>query len=140
MLAVVKNGINPILNQYDYPELNVKIGMDEGENFIVQYGQDRSSPIDILGYCMNIAAKITSLSGSNKVSIGEYVYKMLHPSIQLRLKEIKFGSGEWKCTRQAHWPGLQSVCDERCQQVRTASNWVIVRHFTILCPLSELRS
>jgi class 3 adenylate cyclase len=98
MLAVVKNGINPILNQYDYPELNVKIGMDEGENFIVQYGQDRSSPIDILGYCMNIAAKITSLSGSNKVSIGEYVYKMLHPSIQLRLKEIKFGSGEWKYT------------------------------------------
>jgi adenylate cyclase len=98
MLAVVKNGINPILNQYDYPELNVKIGMDEGENFIVQYGQDRSSLIDILGYCMNIAAKITSLSGPNKVSIGEYVYNMLHPSIKLKLKEIKFGSGEWKYT------------------------------------------
>ena len=54
MLAVVRNGINPILNQYDYPELNVKIGMDEGENVIVQDGHDRSSQIDILGYCMNM--------------------------------------------------------------------------------------
>jgi len=98
MLAVVKNGINPILNQYDYPELNVKIGMDEGENVIVQYGHDRSSPIDILGYCMNIAAKITSLTLANKVSIGQYVYEMLHPSIKARFSEVKFSSGEWRYT------------------------------------------
>jgi class 3 adenylate cyclase len=47
MITVIKNGINPILNQYDYPELSVKIGLDEGENVIVQYGYDKSSPIDI---------------------------------------------------------------------------------------------
>ena len=29
MITVIKNGINPILNQYDYPELRVKIGLDE---------------------------------------------------------------------------------------------------------------
>ena len=98
MLTVVKNGINPILNQYDYPDLNVKIGMDEGENVIVQYGHDRSSPIDILGYCMNIAAKITSLTGANKVSIGQYVYEMLHPSIKARFSEVQFSSDEWRYT------------------------------------------
>jgi class 3 adenylate cyclase len=98
MLTVVKNGINPILNQYDYPELNVKIGMDEGENVIVQYGHDRSSLIDILGYCMNIAAKITSLTGANKVSIGQYVYEMLHPSIKARFNEVQFSSDEWRYT------------------------------------------
>jgi adenylate cyclase len=98
MLAVVKNGINPILNQYDYPELNVKIGMDEGENVIVQYGHDRSSQIDILGYCMNIAAKITSLTGPNRISIGEDVHKMLHPSIQAKFKEMKLNAEEWKYT------------------------------------------
>lgn len=98
MLAVVKNGINPILNQYDYPELNVKIGMDEGENVIVQYGHDRSSLIDILGYCMNIAAKITSLTGHNKVSIGQYVYEMLHPSIKARFSEVRFSTEEWRYT------------------------------------------
>jgi adenylate cyclase len=40
IIAVIKNGINPILNQYDYLELSVKIGIEEGENVIVQYGQD----------------------------------------------------------------------------------------------------
>ena len=98
MLTVVKNGINPILNQYDYPELNVKIGLDEGENVIVQYGHDKSSQIDILGYCMNIAAKITSLTKPNKVSIGEDVHKMLHPTIQKQFKEVKYGVEEWKYT------------------------------------------
>src|SRR5919109_357714 len=98
MLTVVKNGINPILNQYDYPELNVKLGMDEGENVIVQYGHDRSSLIDILGYCMNIAAKITSLTGPNRISIGEDVHKMLHPSIQSKFREMKLNADEWKYT------------------------------------------
>jgi len=98
MLTVVKNGINPILNQYDYPELNVKIGMDEGENVIVQYGHDQSSLIDILGYCMNIAAKITSLTGPNRVSIGEDVHRMLHPSIREKFKEMKLNTDEWKYT------------------------------------------
>ncbi|HEX2558378.1 MAG TPA: adenylate/guanylate cyclase domain-containing protein [Nitrososphaera sp.] len=98
MLAVVKNGINPILNQYDYPELNVKIGMDEGENVIVQYGHDKSSQIDILGYCMSIAAKITSLSGPNRISVGEDVHKMLHPSIRSKFREVKFSLDEWKYT------------------------------------------
>jgi adenylate cyclase len=42
MTAVIKNGINPILNQYDYLELSVKIGIEEGENVIVQFGQDNS--------------------------------------------------------------------------------------------------
>lgn len=98
MLTVVKNGINPILNQYDYPELNVKLGLDEGENVIVQYGHDKGSQIDILGYCMNIAAKITSLTGPNKISIGEDVYNMLHPSIRAKFKEMKLNPEDWKYT------------------------------------------
>ncbi len=98
MITVIKNGINPILNQYDYPELNVKIGLDEGDNVIVQYGDDKSSPIDILGYCMSIAAKITSLTAPNKVSIGEDVYSKLHPNIRAKFKEVKFNAGEWKYT------------------------------------------
>ena len=57
MLIVIKNGINPILNQYDYPELIIKMGIDEGENLIVQYRHDKSSPIDVLWYCIKISAK-----------------------------------------------------------------------------------
>ena len=68
MVSVLREGINPILTKLDFPELSVKVGIDEGENVVVQYGYDQSSPIDILGYGMNVAAKITSLTESNKVS------------------------------------------------------------------------
>jgi class 3 adenylate cyclase len=98
MITVIKNGINPILNRYDYPELGVKIGIDEGKNVIVQYGHDKSSLIDILGYPMNITAKITSLTNPDKITIGEDVYDVLHPEIKSKFTEIKCNIDKWKYT------------------------------------------
>ena len=40
MLQVAHEGINPILNRYDCPVLNVRIGIDTGENAIIQSGWD----------------------------------------------------------------------------------------------------
>src|SRR5215212_1272639 len=96
MITVIKNGINPILNQYDYPELCVKLGIDEGENVIVQYGHDKSSLIDILGYSMSITAKLTSLTNPNKITIDEDVYDILHPEIKSKFTEINYDIGDWK--------------------------------------------
>jgi class 3 adenylate cyclase len=96
MIAVVRNGINPILNQYDYPELSLKIGIDEGENTIVQYGHDKSSPIDILSYCMSIASKITSITEPNRITIGEDVYNVIHPTIKTKFAELKNRLQDWK--------------------------------------------
>jgi adenylate cyclase len=98
MITVIKNGINPILNQYDYPDLCVKIGIDEGENVIVQYGHDKSSLIDILGYCISIAAKITSLTNPDKITIGKDVYDILHPEIKSKFKEVESDIVSWKYT------------------------------------------
>jgi class 3 adenylate cyclase len=84
MMRIVLNRINPILNQYDYPELSIKIGVGEGENIIVQYDHDESSAIDILGYCMSITAKITSITDPNRITIGEDVYNSLHPVLKTR--------------------------------------------------------
>lgn len=96
MVNVLKEGINPILSKLDFPELSVKIGIDEGEIVIVQYGYDQSSPIDILGYGMNVAAKITSLTDPNKVSVGENVFKLLHPNLQSEIHELTPSEAEWK--------------------------------------------
>ncbi len=95
MINVIKNGINPILTKHDYPELSVKIGIDEGEDVVVQYGYDKSSLIDILGYSMNVAAKITSLTTANKISVGNAVYKLLHPTIQSKFELLSIKKG-WK--------------------------------------------
>jgi class 3 adenylate cyclase len=95
MINVIKNGINPILTKHDYPELSVKIGIDEGEDVVVQYGYDKSSLIDILGYSMNVAAKITSLTAANKISVGNAVYKLLHPTMQSKFELLSIDQG-WK--------------------------------------------
>jgi adenylate cyclase len=40
MLQVAHEGINPILNQSDCPVMNARIGIDIGENAIIQSGWD----------------------------------------------------------------------------------------------------
>jgi adenylate cyclase len=97
MINAVKEEINVILHKlYKYPELFAKIGIDAGENAIVQFGYEQLSPIDILGYSMNIASKITSLTGANKVSIGENVYKSLDRRVQREFHELSMSDGRWK--------------------------------------------
>lgn len=100
MINVLVDGINPILSKLNYPELAVKVGIDEGESVVVQYGYDQSSPIDLLGYGMNVAAKITSLTDSNKVSVGENVFGLLHPRLQSEFHELSISGFEWKYINQ----------------------------------------
>ena len=96
MISVIEKGINPILNEYDYPELSVKIGMDYGENTIVRYGADEvRSHVDILGPSMSIAAKITNLARPNQILIGEDVYDKLHPSLKESFKEVEWHGNQW---------------------------------------------
>src|SRR5574342_132983 len=95
MISVIERGINPILNEYDYPDLRVKIGMDFGENTIVRYGSDESnSHVDILGPGMSITAKITGLAKPNQILVGEDVYEKLHPTLKQSFKEVE-GLGQW---------------------------------------------
>ena len=95
MISVIERGINPILNEYDYPDLRVKIGMDFGENTIVRYGGDElNSHVDILGPGMSIAAKITGLAKPNQILVGEDVYEKLHPTLKQSFKEVE-GLGQW---------------------------------------------
>jgi len=86
MIKIVRAGINPILNQYDYPEINVRVGIDLGENVVVQYGWDshrvdgkklQIPHYDILGYTINIATKMTTLAKPDQIVIGQMVYDVL---------------------------------------------------------------
>ncbi len=97
MITAINRGINPILNQYDYPDLKVKIGIDYGEALPVRYGADKKqAPVDLLGPVMNIAAKIQSLAKPNQVLIGVDVFNRLHPDGQKTFREISWKDDEWK--------------------------------------------
>jgi class 3 adenylate cyclase len=96
MIDIIDRGINPILSEYDYPELRVKIGMDFGENVIVRYGSDEArSHVDILGPAVSIAAKITALSKPNQILVGEDIYDKLHPNLKNLFEVVEWSDNRW---------------------------------------------
>ncbi|MGQ0771425.1 MAG: adenylate/guanylate cyclase domain-containing protein [Nitrososphaerota archaeon] len=102
MITVIQKGINPILNQYEYPDLAIKIGIDYGENMIVRYGADaKKSHVDILGPVMNIAAKIQSMAKPNQILIGDDIYSRVHPSMQSSFEKVVWKNNEWKYHRDS---------------------------------------
>ena len=37
MIKIMREGMNPILNEYGYQEIGVRVGVDIGENIVAQY-------------------------------------------------------------------------------------------------------
>jgi class 3 adenylate cyclase len=105
MVKVMRQGINPILNQYDYPELNVRVGIDVGDNVVVQYGWDtttledgkviRRPHMDILGYTISITAKMTSLADADQIVVGQFVYEALCSEQQASYKPLSVSPEVW---------------------------------------------
>lgn len=86
MIKVIQEGVNPILNQYDYPELKIRIGIDFGEIAVVQYGWDvdeykeivlKKPHLDLIGYTISIAVKMTTLAEPDHIVIGQKLYDNL---------------------------------------------------------------
>jgi adenylate cyclase len=107
MIKIIRAGLNPILNEYDYPEMGVRVGIDVGENVVVQYGwgtrlsavQDKREVkkphFDILGYTISIAAKMTTFAKDNQIVIGQFVYDMMDDSQKSTFKVLPIGSKVW---------------------------------------------
>lgn len=105
MIKVIKDGLNPILNQSDYPELNVRIGIDLGENLVVQYGWEiirmggkilsKKPQLDILGYTMSIATKMTAFARHNQIIIGQLVYEVLEDKHKSNFKRLPLDPSIW---------------------------------------------
>jgi adenylate cyclase len=115
MIKVMRQGINPILNQYDYPEISVRVGIDVGENVIVQFGWDslnytanskedknngnqiliKKPHLDILGYTISIATKMTALARPDQIVIGQSVYNSLDNSQKSNFKVLPVSPEVW---------------------------------------------
>lgn len=104
MIKIMREGINPILNQYDYPEMNVRVGIDLGENVVVQYGWDifkidgkklKRPHYDILGYTINIATKMTALAKPDQIVVGQMVYDGLDDRQKATFHQLQVGDEVW---------------------------------------------
>ncbi len=97
MITIIQKGINPILNQYDYPDLMVKIGVDFGQNIVVRYGADvLHSHVDLMGPAMNIASKIQNTAKPDQILIGNDVFQRIPQNSQKEFNEISWKDNEWK--------------------------------------------
>jgi adenylate cyclase len=105
MIKVIENGINPILNQYDYPEMSIRVGIDVGETALIQYGWDihaldgkqivKEPHHDILGYTVNVAVKMTSFAKPNGLVIGQSVYDILDKKQKSTFEVLNVNPNSW---------------------------------------------
>lgn len=110
MIKVIQEGINPILNQYDYPELQVRMGMDFGEVAVVQYGIDidefeekviKIPHLDLIGYTVSIAVKMTSLAKPDHMVIGQKLFDRLNAKHKDAFKQLPENPNIWNYTNEA---------------------------------------
>jgi class 3 adenylate cyclase len=104
MIKVIQQGINPILNQYDYPELKTRIGIDYGEIAIVQYGWDideyenvllKKPHLDLIGYTISIAVKMTSLVKPDHIVIGQKLFDKLDMAQKSNFNQLPANPDIW---------------------------------------------
>ncbi len=83
ILKVIEEGLNPLLLDKGYPRINVKIGIDVGYSQIVLYGKSiNKAHLDIIGSCISITSKITSIAQNNEILIGQGIYDLLDDKIK----------------------------------------------------------
>lgn len=106
MIKIMREGMNPILNEYGYQEIGVRVGVDIGENIVAQY--DLVTPptikdkqiikkphLDILGYTISIATKMTRFAKPNQIIIGQFVYEVLDDVQKSTFKALPVSSDVW---------------------------------------------
>lgn len=118
MIKVINQGFNPVLSQYDYPEMGVRIGIDYGENVVVKYlnDSDNTTPFDeglakqklpkneidtkqpiydILGYTISIATKMTAYAKVDHIIVGQLIYDILSKEEQSYFTLIDTSPENW---------------------------------------------
>jgi adenylate cyclase len=105
MLRVAHGGINPILNQYECPQMNIRIGIDMGENAIIQSGWDIHQGLmreekDGNDNNTNIRdplhiKKPVYDANPNHMVIGQLVYDILDNDQKSSYKQLNISSEVW---------------------------------------------
>lgn len=157
MITIIQEGMNTILESNGYTELGVRIGIDIGENAIVQYGlrpetvtitenvtgintiqnrekgdnkvnQDnnirkknditvhKKPHLDIIGYTINIASKMTNFAKPNQIIIGEEVYGNLDIQTKSKFKKLNIRNIDWNYVNNATGNTYELYVDNSAQK------------------------
>jgi class 3 adenylate cyclase len=106
MIQVLEDGINSIFREYGYNGLQAKIGIETGEHSVIQYILGNKPHIDILGYGISMAAKLSTLARPNQVVISHAIYFGMHPSFRKNFVQMELDPGMWKYIHERFQPGV----------------------------------
>ena len=75
---IVKKGINPVFKNNSFQEIAVKIGIEYGSALVLLYGKNIDhAHVDLIGFSISIASKITSMAYPDEIIVGENIYNNL---------------------------------------------------------------
>ena len=95
MCSTVEDVINPVFAAKGLPKIGFHIGVDIGLVSADRFGAlDVTSVTDLIGYSMNLTAKIQSRAGHNEILIGRQLYELLHIDWQEYCEKVDLE--EWK--------------------------------------------
>ena len=106
MIQVLQEGINSIFSEHGFDGLQAKIGIETGEHSVIQYILGNKSYVDILGYGISMAAKLSTLARPNQVVISHAIYFGMHPSFRKNFVQMELDPGMWKYIHERFQPGV----------------------------------
>ena len=106
MIQVLEKGVNSIFREHGYEGLQAKIGIETGEHSVIQYILGNKSHVDILGYGISMAAKLSTLARPNQVVISHAIYFGMHPSFRKKFVQMELDPGMWKYIHEKFQPGV----------------------------------
>lgn len=100
MTRVLTEAINPALQGVGHPTLNLRLGLESGDAYVVTLGTLASKRHrDLIGAVINIAAKIQAAAAPGDVVVGESMDRHLHNSWRRQLQGAAGARGMALCGR-----------------------------------------
>lgn len=79
MVGIIEDVINEIFEEKGLPAIGCHIGIDVGEVCVDTVGAfEIGSCVDLIGYPMNLTAKVQSMAGYNEIIVGKRFFETLH--------------------------------------------------------------
>lgn len=95
MRLLVYNVINSVLREKGCEPIDIRIGIDAGEAYVVVVGSPETKQHkDIIGSVVNLATKIQGVAGAGGIALGDTAVKNLHViwrEVCEEIKNIEFG-------------------------------------------------
>lgn len=88
--AITDEEVKLFEDMVGFENFAVRVGLNYGANTVVRYGRarQRSTPVDLIGYPLNLTAKIQGCADLNEILAGEHLYDALPRPMQDKF-EIK---------------------------------------------------